>query len=381
MYDALHRSGALELGAAYEAHARRAMAGVANKAGVACKVSHAHAALLAGAPSAMPLNLLPVGAYVYAREDGTERWRVWRRTELARFDQYTVGALDTRLVLSQNVSVAYTQLNHYLKLGELRGMRGPLYDVAELFAGPVQSTTRVSSGTESGVFRLVHFQPEPVQTAFAVEQEDLLRYIKEVEVAHRTGLVRLGGTLAKTKAFLGAGTGAGVMGALAVSLAFVPAFALAPVTLGLVAAAAVGGGVVGGALGGALDTIPMAARKASSVLLSVKQALSSSGGTWWPAALHASRYLPYTDKAGLDAKVAKLVAETSQKQPPVPKEPATDGDPAAPQALPATVANVVGPEFDALSMEPAQFERARESTFLSRTAMRRVLEALRTPKT
>jgi hypothetical protein len=387
MYDALQRHAALEIGEAYEAHTRRAMTGVANKAGVACKVNRAHEALLRDVPTAIPLNLVPVGAYVCARDGVSARkWRVWRRTELARFDQYTAKPLETRIVLSQNVSVTYAQLNAMLRQKKLRDAHGPVYDIAELFSGTLDAgaTVPVVEGAQSAVVAVVTFQPEPIQTVFAFELEQMLGHIKQIEredlatyTAIAKGIAGTAGTgaLVSAASVLSAGAGAVIAVVSAPAAIISVGAATTGAALGLAAGAAAGAGSLTLYTKGR-PALTAAHNAAARAAVHVKEKL---GGLLGPLS-RLRRFLPYGTKGEAQNKIEQLLAEDQAQSLPMsasPDEIKKRLEEAAKKLAAQDAAGVnAGPEFDPLSIEPAMLERAREASLLARQAMDGVLAAL-----
>lgn len=387
MYDAIQRDAALQIGAAYEAHTRRAITGVSSRAGVACKMRGKAGEALKAEPSVMPLHLVPLGVYVYAPVPDSKNWTVWRRTQLARFDKYMVRPGESEHDASKNVSVTYAHLNAQLKRREIVGVRGPLYDVTELLSGVDASETRyVAYGSESGVTEMLHFEPDVIQTVYAAELDELLRHIKQIEregqmtmqaVSEKFVSIVEGGLGAVVDAGIGAASGALAVGVGAGILA--AAVPLLTVGVGVAGMAAAGSafvatgsiaGVAGSVVGGAVGLAP---QKAARAALHVKERLTSGTGGMFSKLSDIRRLLPYADSKQVQDNVSALLDDQSSGS----RKGTQEEKRNLLQAAAANIAkNAAGPEYDPLSMETAMLERARETSLLARDAMNAVIEAL-----
>jgi hypothetical protein len=359
MYDAIQRGAALEIGAAYEAHTRRAMTGVANTAGVSCKLSGM--TLLDSEPTNIPLHIIPVGACVFAPAEGS-KYRVWRRTQLLWFDQFEARPGFTEIDRSMNVRVRYIDLNAQLHSGGVKDARGPLYDVRELFetvAAGGGGTRNVSRGTQSGVASMLHFAPETINTVYAAELDDLLRHIKQIEQKGRMSMLKVAGIIAGGAALATVGLGAGAVASF--------------LTTPMAASAIAGIGIVGGAA----DTVDMltgrrvdramsaAPQKAAQAVAHLKEKLGTGKGMLSMIWEFAKNSLPYEEPDDVQSKIDELRAASSQTNNGPKTEPEAESKPS------------VGPVYDPLSIEPGELGRARATELLARDAMERVIEALK----
>jgi hypothetical protein len=360
MYDAIQRGAALEIGAAYEAHTRRAMTGVANTAGVSCKLSGV--TLLDSEPTNIPLHLIPVGACVFAPAEGS-KYRVWRRTQLLWFDQFDARPGFTEIDRSMNVRVRYIELNAQIDSGAVQGARGPLYDVRELFetvADGGGGTRDVSSGTQSGVASMLHFAPEKIDTVYAAELDDLLRHIKQIEQKGRMSFEKAVANLAVT-------TTTGLASVGLATLVGIAAAGSSP----LVATAFVGGAVdalTGGTVARAIKAAP---QKVTQAVAHIKEKLGTGKGMLSSVLEFAKKSVPYDDPADVQTKIDELRAASSQKGGEQGNQVTTKPEEAGESR--------VGPVYDPLSIEPGELGRARATELLARDAMERVIEALNAP--
>lgn len=368
MYDAIQRGAALEIGAAYEAHTRRAMTGVANTAGVSCKLSGV--TLLDSEPANIPLHLIPVGACVFAPAEGS-KYRVWRRTQLLWFDQFEARPGFTEIDRSMNVRVRYIDLNAQIDSGAVKGARGPLYDVRELFetvAAGGGGTRDVSRGTQSGVASMLHFAPETINTVYAAELDDLLRHIKQIEQKGRMSMLKVAGIIAGGAALATFGLGAGA----------VASFLTTPVAANAIAGIGIVGGAVDtvdGLTGRRVDRAMSAApQKVAQAVAHIKEKLGTGKGMLSKIWEFAKNSLPYEEPDEVQRKIEKLREASSQKN----NDDNDKGKQTETKPKEASESSV-GPVYDPLSIEPGELGRARATELLARDAMERVIEALNAP--
>ncbi len=269
-YDRVHRERAVAIGERYERHVQFALNGVSDALGVHAvhgaarpdpTASERVAALPDPLAGVFPLHAVPIGACVYAQALGSEARLVWRRAAADRFDQYTVRPLDSSLVLSKNRSVTYAELQNRIHDGAVRGLRGPLYDPAELTAGEaVRGTLTVVAGAASPTLASLDFRPARIVSAATVRRAHYKALAQFVRRSEASFMARMHATVRRNS------TGTGLAAASVVGLA-----AAASVTgmVGLGIGAVAAGAVVGaGAAAGALATrlAPGLARRAEENL-------------------------------------------------------------------------------------------------------------------
>jgi hypothetical protein len=229
----------------------------------------------------------------------------------------------------------------------------------------------VVEGAQSAVVAVVTFQPEPIQTVFAFELEDMLRHIKQIEREDLATYTEIAKGIAGT-----AGTGA-LVSAASVLSAGAGAAVFMPLGLGLTMAAT-SGAVIGAGVIAAIEKGPAAAtaayKGAARAAVHVKEKL---GGLLGPLS-RLRRFLPYGTKGEAQNKIAQLLAEDqAQSLPASPDEIKKRLEEAAKKLAAPDAAGVnAGPEYDPLSIEPAMLERAREASLLAQQAMDSVLAAL-----